>query len=496
MYMKRIIAIGLLLAFIFPVTVSAAWWKPATWKLFQKKATTTEMSISSTTSETLPTAQSFVAPSTDELLKRIAELENKLDQARAGNKGATVFDQSKTAVPQTSTETSASLSLQQVTAKVRPAIVAVETATSSGSGVIIDAQGHMIVSAYTVLIKNSAGDVVNATEEVSVVFSNGTKKTAKLIGFNENYDIAFYKISGSGPFTFVKMVHDAGVKVGDTVYVFGSSAMRDTNGGADIAQGTVTVKTTTAIELNSSVKPFDNSGAVVNSRGEFVGIPKKSSCKVLEEGQKCLTYKISADVVKSSLTKIGQGMRLYKNKKNSTKEELLVGGQLSGVSATTKNNGSLEYAISSLSGKNSFDYVNAKLTDDQEGKITKIYLNKLKVGADSLSKAADSLKAQSHAFNVFFIEHVAEVLTLGDYQKNIVQKIEVDNRLKLKEYEKKLSYWSTKKNEYDGLLTRPADATHDYLLEEGMAMEAEVKYFIAEQQRIMDSVSSEVISLF
>lgn len=491
--MKKVICIALFMGILVPTTVSAAWWKPATWKPFQKKATTTrEMSnvVTGTTTDTA--AQTFTAPSTDELLKRIAELENKLDQARAAlDKGALSQQVTKTPPPDSSL-----LSREQVIAKVRPSIVAVETATSSGSGVIIDASGHMIVSAHLVLIKNQNNDVVGVTDEVSVVFSNGTKKVAKIVGFNENHDIALYKISGSGPFAFVKMVHDAGLKTGDKVYVFGSPAVREGNGGADIVEGTVTAKTTSTIELNSNTKPFDVSAALVNNRGEFLGIPKKPTCKIIEEGQKCLTYKLSGDIIKSALPKITAGMKLFKNKKNSTKEELLVGGQLQALFSNTKDNGSIEYAISSLSSKNSFDYVNQKLTEDSEGKVTKIYLNKLKVGADSLMKAADSLKAQSHNLNVFFIEHVADILTLDEYQKNILNSIEINNRLKFKEYEKKVSYWSTKRNEYDGLLTRLGDVTHDYLLEEGIAMESEVKYFKAEQQRILDSVPSEVVSLF
>ncbi|MEN9621700.1 MAG: hypothetical protein RLZZ67_134 [Candidatus Parcubacteria bacterium] len=491
--------IVLALVLVIPSSAQAAWWKPVSWKVFQKSTTTqafatTTQALATTTIATT-SVQTFAPPSTDELLKRIAELEDKLDKALGKKTGTSVQEKVVKVAIKEDTSSSTGLSEKQLIAKVRPAIISVDTATSSGSGVIIDAQGHALVAAHT-LWSVEKGVVVGAADTMSVTFSDGSKKTAKLIGINEAKDIAIIQILGKTSFSYLKLAHDAGVRTGDTVHVFGSPAMRGGSGGIDIAQGTVSQKSSNSVEVLSSVKPLDNSAALVNSKGEFIALPRNPVCKVLEEGEICLKYKIANDVVASTFAKVRDGMKLYKNKKYYTKEEYLVHGQLEGVYNNARESGSIQYAISGLSGKNSFDYFNGKLTDDQEGKITKLYLNKLKVGADSLSKAADSLKAKSHGLNIFFIDEVASVATLGDYQKNILKQIEIENRAKYKEYEKKVSYWSIKKNEYDSLLTRLEDATHDYLTEQGVLMEAEVKYFVAEQQRVLNMVSAETISLF
>lgn len=488
--MRIALYIVLALIVIVPASTEAAWWKPSTWKAFQK---TPQIETATTTIAT-SSIQAFVPPSTEELLKRIAELEDKLDKALGKKAGATAQEEAAKVAAKAETVTTG-LSEKQLIAKVRPAIISVDTATSSGSGVIIDASGHALIAAHTVWIEEK-GVVVGAAETMSVTFSDGSKKTAKLVGINEAKDVAIIQILGKTSFSYLKLAHDVGIKAGDTVYIFGSAAMRGGSGGIDIAQGTVSQKGANSIEVLSTMKPLDNSAALVNMKGEFVGIPRNAVCKVLEEGETCLKYKNTNDIVAPAIAKISEGMKLFKNKKYYTKEEYLVRGQLEGVYNNAREGGALQYAISSLSGKNNFDYFNGKLVDDQEGKITKLYLNKLKVGADSLSKAADSLKGKSHTLNIFFIDEVGSIATLGDYQKKILKKIEIENAAKYKEYEKKVGYWSAKKNEYDGLLTRLSDASHDYLTEQGAFMEAEVTYFVSEQKRILDMVSTETISLF
>jgi hypothetical protein len=472
--MKKIALLAILGAIAFPTIVSAAWWNPPAWKPLRKAeavATSTEPS------------QVPALPSTEELLKRIAELEDKLDKALSKKAPAPAEAPAKPA-PQAEAQASG-LTEKQVIAKAKPAIVSITTATTTSSGAVIDSKGHVIVSAQAVLIKDSDGAVTGAAEEISAAFSDGAKKKAVLVGIDETRDVAVYKISGSVPYISAK--HGSGLQKDDKVYVFAAF---------DAVAATISQKSSNTFEAVSEEKPSDRMGAVVNSRGEFVGIPRKSSCKVIEEGEKCLAYKVTSDIVSASLSKMMEGMRLYKDKKGRTSQEIMVGNQLAGVYKNTANNSLVAYSIAVLTDKNSFDYVNDRLVDDQDGKITKIYLNKLKVGADSLYKAFDFLKSQSHNLDIFFINESVAVSELGDYQKKIAKKIEADNKAKFKEYQAKVSYWSKKKNEYDSHLANPSGSTHAYLMEEGMAMEAELKYLLAEQKRIVDSLSSETLQLF
>ncbi len=499
--MKKPLYIAIVSALIYPAFAQAAWQHPFIWLISGRVVAPTVVVSESAVDESIatstePVAPAYVVPSTEELLKRIAELESELEKALAQSKQAAPNATVAAVAATTVSGTESGLSLSDLVAKVRPAVVAIDTATSSGSGVVIDNQGHVLVSARTVLTYDSTGAAVGVAETVSVTFSNGSTKTAKLVGFNEAHNMAIVRLAGGTASAYVKSADIATLKQGNTAHVFASPQAKVSSGGLDIVSGTVTTKTGGSIEIVSEKKPLDNAGALVNSKGEFIGIPRTATCKVLEEMQTCLTYKVTTDIVSAFMPKVLEGMRLYKNKKVRTDEEFLVRGQLEGVLSGINSNGSLQYGISSLSGKNSFDNFNAKLVDDQEGKITKLYLNKLKVGADSMVKAADALKAQSHNLNIFFIDYAAQVLSLGDYQKKILKVMEVENARKYKEYEAKVSYWSAKKNEYDALITKPSQATHDYLMEEGAAIEGEVEYLKKEQTRVLDSVSSEVIGLF
>lgn len=504
--LRNTLYIGLILACAYPVAVQASWKDPFIWIVTGKYTAPSSISGApfATTSATVSatTSASFAAPTTGELLKRIAELEDKLDKALAQNalmaqasevlltRQASVASVSKTSVAPSN------ISDKDLITKVRPAIVSVDTATSSGSGVIIDSLGRILVSSHVLLVRDTSGAAIGVNEAATITFSNGSTKSAKLVGFNESEDVAVMQLEGGKASSYVKAGDAAQVKRGDRAYVFASPASRVSSGGIDIVSGTISQNTGNSLELVADSKPLENAAAFINSRGEVVAVPEGSVCKVLEEGQKCLTYKITANVISQYLPKISEGMRLYKNKKTRTADEFLVLGQLEGVRGNMNSNGSLQYGISSLSGKNSFDTFNAKLVDDQDGKITKLYLNKLKVGADSMVKAIDSLKDTSHNLDIFFIDNTASILTLGDYQKKILARMETVNRLKYKEYEAKVNYWSAKKNEYDTLITKSTDATHDYLTLEGAAMESAVSYLVSEQKRVMDSVSSEILGLF
>ncbi|HEY0908329.1 MAG TPA: serine protease [Candidatus Paceibacterota bacterium] len=498
--MKKTLYIAVLSALIYPAFAQAAWQDPFIWIISGRFNAPATAAIKTTIeeAEATSTAPAYVAPSTEDLLKRIAELEDKLDKALAKNAELVQAKQvASAAAPAAKAESNGSgITSSDLIAKVRPAIVAIDTATSSGSGVIIDSQGRILVSARTVLNYDSSGAAIGAAENMSVTFSNGTSKQAKLVGFNESHNVAIVQLASGSASSYLKNADVSALKAGDKAYVFASAQSKTNSGGTDIVSGTVSSKVGGSVEMTSDKKPLDNAGALVNGKGELVALPRTTSCKIMEESHTCLTYKIGADIVSSFLAKPLEGMRLYKNKKVRTDEEFLVRGQLEGTLRAISSSGTLEYGIASLSGKNSFDNFNNKLVDDEEGKITRLYLAKLKIGADSLMKANDVLKAQAHALNIFFIDYAAQILTLGDYQRKILKAMEVENALKFKEYEAKVNYWSAKRNEYDSLITKPQNATHDFLMEEGAAMESGVKYLEKERKRVLDSVSSEIIGLF
>jgi hypothetical protein len=493
--MKKVFYTLFLLALVFPQATFASWWNPFTWKKLQNVETYKKEEVSvATTTENVQNIQTFSQPSVEELLKRIAELEDKLEKAL--NKKETNIPE-QVAVKKAEVTTSMSgLSDNQMIAKVKPAIVLVETATSSGSAVIVDSQGHVIVEAHTIWTKDENGDVVGVADVINVTLSNGSKKTAKVVGIDEALDVAVLQLNDKISSSYIKVNFDSQSKSGDKAYIFGvPSTKGNSSGGDTFVSGTVSQKTTSIFEMLSGKKPLDN-GAMVNANGDFVGIPNKSACKVLEEMKTCIQYKTTATSPRAVLPKLLIGMKLYKDKKYSTEKEILIRGHFEGIYSVTREGVLINSAVENSSGKNSFDYFNDKLLSDEEGKIPKIYLSKLKVAADRIYKAMDFLKEQSYALNIILINENASINEMDSYQQKIIRKIEADNVLKLKEYKTKVDLWSKKKNEYDGLITRPTDATNDYLMEQGVFVESTLEYLKVEQKKIIDTFSGETIQLF
>ncbi|MBX4209321.1 trypsin-like peptidase domain-containing protein [Candidatus Parcubacteria bacterium] len=478
---------------LFPSAAHAAWWNPLTWKAAPVGAPTSAISSSLQTGAT-GTSASF-SPSVDELYKRIAELESKLQEAQIkirqlGQAGAKTDAKeiAKTTDAPAPSANAAGLPEKDVAAKAKPAIVLVETATTTGAGVIIDSQGHILVAAHTVWIEGPDKIVIGAADEVSVTLASGAKKTAKLVGLDEATDAAILQISEKGTFSYIKPAHDSGIQKGDKAYVFAPSGY---------VAGAVSRKASDAVEVVSDIKPSDGGGALVNAQGGLIGIAGKPVCKVLEEMKTCLKYASTANNIRAKLPKLLEGMRLYKNKKGSTAEEIAVRGQFEQMYGRTKESGVIEFAIANATGENTYDRFNGKLGQDIDGKITKLYLAKLKSNAEMIYTAVDFLKSGAYNLNIFFInESGTTIANLGDYQRKVATRVAAENALKVKEYQDKVSLWSRKKNEYDSYIANPAGATHDYLLEQGLFVESAADYLSKEKKKVLDAFSGETVDIF
>jgi 2-alkenal reductase len=82
---------------------------------------------------------------------------------------------------------------------------------AEGSGVIIDTQGHIITNAH----------VVDGASQLDVIFSDGSKVSAKLVGADPVSDIAVLQVSGNIP-AVVPMGDSNALQLGETVIAIGS----------------------------------------------------------------------------------------------------------------------------------------------------------------------------------------------------------------------------------------------------------------------------------
>ncbi|MDY6884938.1 MAG: Do family serine endopeptidase [Pseudomonadota bacterium] len=138
---------------------------------------------------------------------------------------------------------------------------------SAGSGVIVDTeQGFILTNAH--VIKNA--------DLIEVSLSDEKAYTAELIGQDEDMDLALIKIDAPG-LTAVKINPEYDPRVGDFVVAIGNPFGL----GQTITSGIIGAKGRSGLGLDSyqdfiqtdaSINPGNSGGALVNLKGELVGI--------------------------------------------------------------------------------------------------------------------------------------------------------------------------------------------------------------------------------
>lgn len=490
--MKKAIVLTLLGLSFLPLSASAAWWNPFTWTkpVLTENGSgrfSTSTATSSPASGAMPDRDLSLMPTVDDLYKRIAELEMKLDRARAdlekaqdAPRASAPTEVAGVSVP----KASGSLGEKELLAKVRPAIVLVTGPFGTASGAIIDGQGHILTNFR----------VIGTSTEAAVTLSSGAQKKATVIGLEESNDIAIIQLSDKKSSAYVTPNYGTGVSAGGSVFVFGFPGSH--SAGSAFVAATVGEKGASSVKVTSPERPLENGGVLVTGSGALVGLSNPPTCKVLEEMRNCLTYAMTTNLFPTRIPVLVSGLRLYKDKKNRTVEEDLFHGYIEGLYSSVSQTEGVRIAVDGVTGKNSFDYFNAKLVDDTEGKIPKLYALKLKTAAQNIARAYDSLKSASYAFRIALINDSALVLKLDPYQQRAIGQLVADNDARLKSHEALVNLWTKKKNEYDTYIARPSDATNDYLMAEGVAVEAAARRLEKERQSILDGLSGDVRGAF
>lgn len=138
---------------------------------------------------------------------------------------------------------------------------------SAGSGVIVDAGDGIVLTNY---------HVIKDAEEVQVSLVDGREFAAEVVGEDPELDIAVLKIKASD-LSEVKLADSAQLEVGDFVVAIGNPFGL----GQTVTTGVVSALGRTGlgiegyenfIQTDASINPGNSGGALVNLRGELVGI--------------------------------------------------------------------------------------------------------------------------------------------------------------------------------------------------------------------------------
>lgn len=138
----------------------------------------------------------------------------------------------------------------------------------SGSGVIISPDGYIVTNNHV---------IANASN-LEVTLNNNKTYTAKLIGTDPNTDIALIKVDGDDDFPFIPFGDSNNVKIGEWVLAVGNPF----NLTSTVTAGIISAKARdlnqfdgnpqSFIQTDAAVNRGNSGGALVNTRGELIGI--------------------------------------------------------------------------------------------------------------------------------------------------------------------------------------------------------------------------------
>lgn len=139
----------------------------------------------------------------------------------------------------------------------------------SGSGVIIDASGHLLTNQH----------VIGGADEIMVTLSDGKKVKATIVGQDESSDLAVLKIPTSGSIPFVPLGDSDSLRVGEWVIAIGNPfglGITVTAGVISALGRELSVDRNRTyrnlIQTDASINPGNSGGALVNAKGEVIGI--------------------------------------------------------------------------------------------------------------------------------------------------------------------------------------------------------------------------------
>jgi serine protease Do len=140
-------------------------------------------------------------------------------------------------------------------------------ASGSGSGVIIDAEGHIITNNH----------VIGDATELEVRLSDRTKLIARVVGKDPDTDLAVLKVTADRPLPSAKLGDSSTVRVGQWVLAVGNPFGLDRTVTLGVVSGIGRENINLSryenfIQTDASINPGNSGGPLFNLRGEIIGI--------------------------------------------------------------------------------------------------------------------------------------------------------------------------------------------------------------------------------
>ncbi len=198
--------------------------------------------------------------------------------------------------------------------KVMPSVVGVRTygtynywgryinnmELGSGSGIIYSEDGYIITNYHV---------IENATSVV-VTLSDGQEHEAVIVGADEGSDLAVLKVTTEKKLPAAEFGDSSKLQIGELVVAIGNPLGYDNTVTDGIVSGlnrqlSDYTDQMTLIQTNAAINSGNSGGALVNARGEVIGI---NSAKLVASNAEGMGFALSIDEVKPLVEElIGQG---------------------------------------------------------------------------------------------------------------------------------------------------------------------------------------------
>ncbi|MGH2619396.1 MAG: S1C family serine protease [Anaerolineales bacterium] len=190
--------------------------------------------------------------------------------------------------------------LEQIYELVNPAVVSIQVGQGAGSGFVWDTLGHIVTNNH----------VVDASDNIQVTFSDGTVRSAELVGADADSDLAVIKVDlPAARLHPVVLASSTEVKVGQLAIAIGNPFALENTMTVGIVSavgrvlpvessgsGQVGYTIPDIIQTDAPINPGNSGGVLVDGQGQLIGVTAAIASPVRASAG--VGFAIPSDIVK------------------------------------------------------------------------------------------------------------------------------------------------------------------------------------------------------
>jgi len=210
---------------------------------------------------------------------------------------------STTTVTTTSARPASGNAIAEIYRRAAPAVVEIQAGNATGTGFVIDSEGHIVTNEH----------VVSGNESVEVRFADDGEEQGRVLATDPSTDIALIKVDLTGhDVTPVQFGSSGDVAVGDPVYAIGNPFGLERSITAGIvsaldrditAPNNFTING--VIQTDAPVNRGNSGGPLLNAEGEVIGVVSQIQSET--GGNVGIGYAVPSDTVRTVVETLKTG---------------------------------------------------------------------------------------------------------------------------------------------------------------------------------------------